>query len=281
MAKSTSKALRHANSSKHEPVEMSQFILYLEPAQGSKLYEAARKFQTISSERLGWTDAHAYHPHCSLTGFWELMKCAQVNRSDDPFGISLVEKCLASFGAVRGSTKALPKGTVWPDAGTGTTDAATIEAQRYCFPTPVVRKPLIPVHNRRCLILPLVCPPPWSEFTKQLTAAFDASEKFTNRARAKRLDHISLAYFSPAEETQQLAVEREITIRAMEELANETFASYFTVVNGHAGGNGNMNVSASTDEGWDVVYYELIKEAKKPLEGEAHVFREVKRWRVV
>ncbi|KAJ3189872.1 hypothetical protein HDU85_000156 [Gaertneriomyces sp. JEL0708] len=257
---------------------MSRFILYLEPARGSKLYEAARKFQTLSSERLGWTDAHAYHPHCSLTGFWELLTPAQVSGKDDPFGISLVENCLANFGAIREATNEQPKGTVTLNAER--TDAATMEAPRYYFPTPVVRKPLIPVHNRRCLILLLVCPPPWAEFIKQLTAAFDASEKFANRARAKRLDHISLAYFSPAQETQQLAAEREKTIRAMEELAYETFASYLSVVNGHAGGNGNLNVSTWTDEGWDVVYYELIKEAKKPLEGEAHVFRELKRWRV-
>ncbi|KAJ2708856.1 hypothetical protein H4R19_004542 [Coemansia spiralis] len=47
-------------------------IIYLEPRVGSPLYRAIEGFLRVSAEQLGYTEAHQYHPHSSMTGFIDL-----------------------------------------------------------------------------------------------------------------------------------------------------------------------------------------------------------------
>ncbi|KAJ1950483.1 hypothetical protein FBU59_000658 [Linderina macrospora] len=47
-------------------------IIYLEPRRNSALYLAIEEFFRASAELVGYTEAHQYHPHSSMTGFIEL-----------------------------------------------------------------------------------------------------------------------------------------------------------------------------------------------------------------
>jgi hypothetical protein len=46
-------------------------ILHLEPTKRGVLYQDLVKFMNVSAWTHGFTDANAYHPHCSMTGYWE------------------------------------------------------------------------------------------------------------------------------------------------------------------------------------------------------------------
>ncbi|KAJ2078114.1 hypothetical protein H4R24_004705 [Coemansia sp. RSA 988] len=54
----------------------SKCIMYLEPRRGSPLYAAIEKFFKASNEQYGATEAHQYHPHSSMTGFIDMRECA-------------------------------------------------------------------------------------------------------------------------------------------------------------------------------------------------------------
>ncbi|PIA18350.1 hypothetical protein COEREDRAFT_85327 [Coemansia reversa NRRL 1564] len=54
----------------------SKCIVYLEPRRSSPLYMAIEKFFRASGEQYGATEAHQYHPHSSMTGFIDMRECA-------------------------------------------------------------------------------------------------------------------------------------------------------------------------------------------------------------
>ncbi|KAJ2615274.1 hypothetical protein H4S08_001301 [Coemansia sp. RSA 1365] len=54
----------------------SKCIVYLEPRRSSPLYTAIEKFFRASGEQYGATEAHQYHPHSSMTGFIDMRECA-------------------------------------------------------------------------------------------------------------------------------------------------------------------------------------------------------------
>ncbi|KAI0224320.1 hypothetical protein L0F63_007371 [Massospora cicadina] len=49
-----------------------RFILYLEPSPNSKLAKSILEFYRLSHVKVGPNEAHLYHPHCSMTGFFSL-----------------------------------------------------------------------------------------------------------------------------------------------------------------------------------------------------------------
>jgi hypothetical protein len=50
---------------------MPEYILYLQPKRSSSLYKSVTAFYSLSLEKLGPNEAHLYHPHVSITGFWQ------------------------------------------------------------------------------------------------------------------------------------------------------------------------------------------------------------------
>lgn len=239
-------------------------IVYLEPSRHTPLWGLLEAFRQESRKECGPTDAHAYHPHCSLTGFWELYlpesaEAADSNTADDIYGANVVEDTIRNVALQCGETV------------DRTTKSVTINHDtppRFYFPPPTIRPPLIPPHNPKCLIMPLDCPTHYVEFARTICVSFESSGKFVNRMRAKKCDHISLAYFSPTEEISD--EDKKERIRRMKTVADDVFAEFFkeSIREGRAA------------EGWDIVYYEIVKEERYPLDGGEHQFEEVGRWRV-
>ncbi|KAJ3006179.1 hypothetical protein HKX48_000255 [Thoreauomyces humboldtii] len=121
------------------------------------------------------------------------------------------------------------------------------------LPTPTVTRPIIPAKNNRSLILPLRFPTSCEELPKP-----------------KRCDHISMAYFPSYDRdgnpspTTTLEVEAR---RVVDMLALATEISAWCLP-----GEGEPVT------GWDLVYYELVKEELEPETGGVHEFREIRRW---
>ncbi|ORX72333.1 hypothetical protein DL89DRAFT_265923 [Linderina pennispora] len=56
----------------HNTCGPRKVIIYLEPRRSSALYLAIEEFFRASAELVGYTEAHQYHPHISMTGFIDL-----------------------------------------------------------------------------------------------------------------------------------------------------------------------------------------------------------------
>ncbi|KAJ9080786.1 hypothetical protein DSO57_1021191 [Entomophthora muscae] len=68
-----------------------RFIVYLEPAPQSKLAASILEFYRLSRIKVGPNEAHLYHPHCSMTGFFTLA-------SDDVDAVvGSVKRCLSGW----------------------------------------------------------------------------------------------------------------------------------------------------------------------------------------
>ncbi|KAJ2744972.1 hypothetical protein GGI20_002546 [Coemansia sp. BCRC 34301] len=150
-------------------------IIYLEPRRTSTLYAAIEQFFTMSASLYGPTEAHMYHPHCSMTGFIDIP-------ADDSGGSSglvaqianhldtLIETLVVS--SLRGRTK-MPRllrvntACDYPHPGTH-----KIEAK---LDTPSVFREIV-----------------------------DAMQKLVPEARIrpKRIGHISLAYYNKHVQTE-------------------------------------------------------------------------------
>lgn len=48
------------------------YILYLEPDPSEQLSKSIMDFYNESKDVFGPNEAHQYHPHVSLTGFWQM-----------------------------------------------------------------------------------------------------------------------------------------------------------------------------------------------------------------
>ncbi|KNC98426.1 uncharacterized protein SPPG_06130 [Spizellomyces punctatus DAOM BR117] len=207
-----------------------QLIVHLEPIPSSPLYALLQQFHTVSSQKYGSTDAHAYHPHVSLTGFWQMSLPSTHHQHADPYCANLVQSCLNDR-----------------------------------LPPLVLHPPLIP-DTKLCLILPISPPKEYIALSKSITQNFESCDRFVNRMRPKAVNHISLAYFAPTQDVSE--EEQRRIVHGMKEVADQVFGKWF---------DGRPSVLVPE---WDVVYYELTREAKEPLKGEQHEFKEIGRWRV-
>lgn len=59
---------RSGGADRHHPI----YILYLEPSEHSHLYRSISSFLLNSWSEQWQNEAHLYHPHCSMTGFFHL-----------------------------------------------------------------------------------------------------------------------------------------------------------------------------------------------------------------
>ncbi|TPX56397.1 hypothetical protein PhCBS80983_g04554 [Powellomyces hirtus] len=236
-------------------------ILYLEPRPGTPLRTALDEFRSTSAHKWGPTDAHAYHPHCSVTGFWEhrpmntLTNGIDGPNTEEQAAVALVEL------AINAHTK----------------NCAADQQAGTRLPPPTVLPPLIPPKKKSCLILPLKPPTEYTDLAKSISHLFGDSNLFINRLQPKRCDHISLAYYShdnvdgvPASPQPSPAVlEQEgECFREMRLYADEVLAPLFAE---------GVDVGAG---GWDLVYYDLVREEMEPRMGGEHEFKEIRRWPV-
>ena len=135
-------------------------IVHLEPGKGNPLRRPLTRFRTMAAKMYGYTDAHAYHPHATVTGFWEL----------DP---SICKRDLKAL------TNAIDK-LVKTASG-----MAKVEVR--------------PPHLRGMLLsLPTRPSAKISNLTHSIFNLFNSTELFKTKGRRKKTDHISLAYFKDA-----------------------------------------------------------------------------------
>lgn len=66
---------------------MSQFILYLQPSNDTALWTCIQEFYKVTKMQFGPNEAHQYHPHISLTGFWNV---SDVDRQPDQYYIEFI-----------------------------------------------------------------------------------------------------------------------------------------------------------------------------------------------
>ncbi|KAJ2769473.1 hypothetical protein IWQ57_003089 [Coemansia nantahalensis] len=76
----------------------SKCIVYLEPRVGSPLYRAVEGFFRVSAEQLGYTEAHQYHPHSSMTGFIDLADLAAAGSGVVARIVTHLQRAIAANG---------------------------------------------------------------------------------------------------------------------------------------------------------------------------------------
>jgi len=132
-------------------------ILHLEPSKRTTLYRQLVQFFNTSEKKYGPTDASAYHPHCSMTGYFGM--------AGDDYRISTIDSVIKKW---KRRYKAIP-----PPLVTGILMGSTGQSIR----------------------LHLQTSPEYMELLVNIQQALTATPSFTGNFRPKKLDHISLAYF--------------------------------------------------------------------------------------
>lgn len=207
-------------------------IVLLEPGAGNPLRTRLNKFRRLAANQYGSTEAHAYPPHVSVTGFWELQPS-----TDD--------------GDMKTVTNAL--GKLIRSAKQG-------EKERKIQ----VMAPRQAYGRSTLLILPTRPPPRIHNLAHEIFDLFNATGLFKPRVGIKHVDHISLAYYADGIKTQQ----RTDAIEGMLHLAKNVLGDVF-----------GSAKSVQLDK-WDLVFYESVRKAKNPINGDVNVFRKLRKWRV-
>ncbi|KAJ3182739.1 hypothetical protein HDU87_008078 [Geranomyces variabilis] len=280
-----------------------RLIVYLEPSPATPLRAALDAFRELAAERWTPTDAHAYHPHCSITGFWETVPAPPAARpTQDAGAVAVVVQAISEVSV--GDDDDDDKDQVQQqqlqrqDAGNdndqppsdksnktaaainhtianATAAATTTTTEIIRFAAPTVNQPLISPRNRTSLVLPLVLSPALARLAVCIPALLAESGIFVNRPAPKRCDHISMAYYADEDGRAPGGPQTEERARRAEEMSRLAAEVLANVFKGRESG-----VEMAVDE-WDLVLYELVKEERNPGSGGVHVFRELGRWRVV
>ncbi|KAI9103811.1 hypothetical protein DFS34DRAFT_645863 [Phlyctochytrium arcticum] len=224
-------------------VHHHELIVYLEPTPANPLHNPLIEFFAATKTHFGHTSAHAYHVHCSITGFFN------ISFRDDECVRDVIQMAL--------------------------------NADRLENEGPIVYPPLIPLNNPEVVILPLRPSDRLVDFAKRIGSYAEDSDNMvvTSFVRPKRCDHISLAYFSPSDLEAVSAStsvlndhnERCRQINLIHDMANKLLGSLW---------RGSDGTQGAQFPGWDTVLYERLKRAKNALEGDVHEFRELGRWDV-
>ncbi|KAJ3146054.1 hypothetical protein HDU86_000553 [Geranomyces michiganensis] len=275
-----------------------RLIVYLEPSPTTPLRVALDTFRKLSAEKWTPTDAHAYHPHCSLTGFWETVPLPPAARpTQNARAVALLAHALKEVHIGKDEREEPQHSALVKDEkeeqqhlntvnnhqlcsshkDTATTDLSSSGATNadIRFPAPTVRPPLISPRNRTSLILPLTLSPELTRLAVRLPVLLAESGLFVNRPAPKRCDHISMAYYADEDGGTPggpRTEERARCTEALRDMAADTLSSVFQ---GRESGKG-----LAIGE-WDLCLYEQMKEARNPASGDVHTFRELGRWRVV
>ncbi|KAJ1650096.1 hypothetical protein IWQ61_009006 [Dispira simplex] len=222
-------------------------IIYLEPSRSSWLYQRLTRFFCITQDKFGPSEAHQYHPHCSLSGFIPLDDDLGCDRSKEEAPVPLNSgyfiqaigdalNCLITEILFTGQGQAL-----LPPQVTGLTRPAGTQDK---------------------LILDLAQTEPFRLLIQRLIQTLSLTPKFASvNIRPKPVSHISLIYFNKA-----VPVPSTLTFQQMEEvhrLAQSLLCSPPT----------------QAPLSWDVVFYEQTFQSaslKVP-----HSFEELARWKLI
>ncbi|KAJ2800126.1 hypothetical protein H4R20_004178 [Coemansia guatemalensis] len=193
----------------------SKCIVYLEPRRNSPLYTAIEKFFRASGKQYGETEAHQYHPHSSMTGFIDMRECVargvSIGSVMSRIAWHMHELVVAATGSAPGGglvPRVRRVATVgdYPQAGTH-----KIELQ---LETPAVFRHIVDEVVRAVPEAPI---------------------------RAKRMGHISLAYYNKHVPTQAV-------ISAEQAQQLEALARSFLYT---------PDVFDADRNRWDIAFYEL------------------------
>jgi hypothetical protein len=188
----------------------------------------------------GPNEAHQYHPHSSLTGFFTLHKSSSVVFF---FRVSVVCSWVAVSRS--GSSETLHKIIDYFDSSVGAHPAIPVPN-----PTRVQRHP----HNISSLVISLETP----QFYYHLIQKFKAMMKVMRvEVRTKPIDHLSLAYFKSFPNKALSGPELD----RLTQLASEMFAH-----------------PLDRDLGWNLVLQQQVYKSEEI--GKPHIFRPVKTWRI-
>jgi hypothetical protein len=153
-------------------MKKTKYILYLEPSKTSYLFTKLSAFFKASRDIFGPNEAHQYHPHCSMTGFFD------VNTSDKQTVEADMVQCLDSLINLKFLDS--PKLSVGIDA----------------INTVITSKPLFVKDSLVMQSFPALKIVVRADFCDSLSSAFGKflSAQHNLTVRPKRVNHISLAY---------------------------------------------------------------------------------------
>ncbi|KAJ3168961.1 hypothetical protein HDU88_001288 [Geranomyces variabilis] len=272
-----------------------RLIVYLEPSPATPLRAALDAFRELAAEKWTPTDAHAYHPHCSVTGFWETVPAQPAARpTQDERAVALVAQAINEVGVGNDddekdllqlqqeqqqdtgidNNKDEPPSdnndkttaAINHTSSKATTAETTLSPSKIRLPAPTVNPPLISPRNRTSLILPLVLSPALARLAGRIPALLAESGIFVNRPAPKRCDHVSMAYYADEDGRAPggpQTEERAQCAEKMRRVATEILADVFE------GSESGVGVAVGQ---WDLVLYELVKEERNPRSGGVHVF---------
>ncbi|KAI3661768.1 hypothetical protein MP638_003776 [Amoeboaphelidium occidentale] len=229
-------------------IAAKKYILYLEPSRESKFYENVIKFYSESKARFGHNEAQMYHPHCSMTGFFDLP--IHGNGFWHQEMLTVLEELMVSTSAMSNipklcdfHTKQKPRSlSVKVDAPAELKDIVA----RFQKHMDQRMKTFLETHHG-------------------VTDSVELRSKFdTFFIRPKPMDHISLAYIRPNSLYHDDG-------SLVEEL-NENEMDFLIKL------SQDFQILADKNVGWYVVLYEV--DHKSDILGVPHKFREIRKWKI-
>ncbi|KAI8322626.1 hypothetical protein GQ54DRAFT_317016 [Martensiomyces pterosporus] len=224
-------------------------IIYLEPRRNSPLYTAIEGFFRASAALLGPTEAHQYHPHCSMTGF-----------------IDIADNMVVPAAGVGSGGVQAPSGHVLTRIASHLHSLISrLHSERQRTPAgsvPTVRTvstshdyPHKGTHKVEVL---LDTPPAFRHIIDGVTSAVPQAH-----IRPKRIGHISLAYYNKHVKTENLMSDEQAA--QLDSLARSFLY----------GSDGVFDPERNL---WDIAFYELA--FKSPVLAAPHRFNEIARWQL-
>ncbi|KAJ1721266.1 hypothetical protein LPJ53_004183 [Coemansia erecta] len=238
-----------ANATLHLPVSLRglpywarasgqrRCIVYLEPRRKTPLYSAIEEFFRASAEVFGHTEAHQYHPHSSMTGFIDIDD--GIIGSGQPSGQVLVK--IAAYLQTLISRERSKEGFRVPCTQSVST--------AYDYPHEGTHK----------IEVKLDTPELFRKISDGIVAAVPQA-----KIRAKRMGHISLAYYNKHVKTDNLMSTEKA--KKLDDLARSIIC---------APGSG---VYDSDLNHWDIALYELA--FKSTVLSAPHRFNQIARWQL-
>ncbi|KAJ1963860.1 hypothetical protein IWQ62_003091 [Dispira parvispora] len=222
-------------------------IIYLEPSRSSWLYQRLTQFFRITQDKFGPSEAHQYHPHCSLSGFIPLVDGLGCDGSREKTPVPLNSGYFIQ--AIGDALNCLVTRTLFTGQG-------------QALQSPRVTGLTRPAGTQDKLILDLAQTEPFRQLIQRLIQALSQTPKFASvNIRPKPVSHISLIYFNKA-----VPATSTLTPLQMEEAYQLAESLFFSP-------------PTRAPLSWDIVFYEQTFQSRS-LEI-PHSFEELARWKLL
>ncbi|KAJ1850790.1 hypothetical protein LPJ73_003280 [Coemansia sp. RSA 2703] len=212
-------------------------IVYLEPRRKTPLYSAIEEFFRASAEIFGHTEAHQYHPHSSMTGFIDI--------DDETIG------------------PGQPSGQVLVKIAAYLQNLVSRERSKEGFRVPCTKSISTaydyPHDGTHKIEVKLDTPELFRRISDGIVAAVPQA-----KIRAKRMGHISLAYYNKHVKTDNLMSTAKA--KRLDDLARSIIC---------APGSGVYDPDLNH---WDIAFYELA--FKSTVLSAPHRFNQIARWQL-